>query len=276
MHSLSKMNQNLGGQVAPDGVPFPWSDSSNATFEQNSPNYHTNATMAPSKPCNSIEDRIRLKRKAAAAAAAAADEDSLIDPSLLVSSSTSSLLSSSSSSGKPLASDSDNDDSSGSSLPPSISSSRYKPHISAILDEWVQFEDQPVAQELVLLGAMLDILNNSSHVKAYKIPPGLKERNTNLRKYTFGIVLSPILTAYRGNVIPAVLNTMRELNLTNVPDSKDEDQIKIVGTEIRSLATEVHNIIKAKLVNSTLPDKKVNSHISDVTHAILAAAACGL
>ncbi|KAF8503040.1 hypothetical protein JB92DRAFT_3123545 [Gautieria morchelliformis] len=98
---------------------------------------------------------------------------------------------------------------------------------------------------------------------------------TNIKKYTNCIILSPKLTAYRGNIALAVLNTMCELHIHELPAAEHEDRIQAVITEISTKATTARNMIK-KLVLYSLGAPSRHRHISDLCHALIKKSVTGL
>ncbi|KAF8514685.1 hypothetical protein JB92DRAFT_3115469 [Gautieria morchelliformis] len=101
------------------------------------------------------------------------------------------------------------------------------------------------------------------------------ESQTNIKKYTNCIILSPKLTAYRGNIALAVLNTMRELNIHDLPAAQHEDRIQAVITEISTEATTARNMVKKHVLESLVPTGK-HRHISDLCHAMIKKSMTGL
>ncbi|KAF8501216.1 hypothetical protein JB92DRAFT_2977064 [Gautieria morchelliformis] len=150
---------------------------------------------------------------------------------------------------------------------------KYTPNCAALLDSWAESQGDPLACELILLNAILQAIpdDHTSHAQ-YHIPKGLK---TNIKKYTNCIILSPKLTAYRGNIALAVLNTMRELNIHDLPAAQHEDRIQAVITEISTEATTARNMVKKHVLESLVPTGK-HRHISDLCHAMIKKSMTGL
>ncbi|KAF8485508.1 hypothetical protein JB92DRAFT_3026575 [Gautieria morchelliformis] len=150
---------------------------------------------------------------------------------------------------------------------------KYTPNCAALLDSWAESQGDPLARELILLDAILQAIpdDHTSHTQ-YHIPKGLK---TNIKKYTNCIILSPKLTAYRGNIALAVLNTMRELNIHDLPAAQHEDRIQAVITEISTEATTARNMVKKHVLESLVPTGK-HRHISDLCHAMIKKSMTGL
>ncbi|KAF8461841.1 hypothetical protein JB92DRAFT_3070332 [Gautieria morchelliformis] len=132
-------------------------------------------------------------------------------------------------------------------------------------------QGDPLARELILLDAILQAIpdDHTSHAQ-YHIPKGLK---TNIKKYTNCIILSLKLTAYRGNI--ALANTMRELNVHDLPAAQHEDRIQAVITEISTEATTARNMVKKHVLESLVPTGK-HRHISDLCHAMIKKSMTGL
>ncbi|KAF8488775.1 hypothetical protein JB92DRAFT_1408472 [Gautieria morchelliformis] len=146
---------------------------------------------------------------------------------------------------------------------------KYTPNCAALLDSWAESQGDPLARELILLDAILQAIpdDHTSHTQ-YHIPKGLK---TNIKKYTNCIILSLKLTAYRGNIALAVLNTMRELNIHNLPAAQHEDRIQAVITEISTEATTARNMVKKHVLESLVPtehDRTCHDNLHPSSHGI--------
>ncbi|KAF8573623.1 hypothetical protein K439DRAFT_1624939 [Ramaria rubella] len=129
---------------------------------------------------------------------------------------------------------------------------RFKPQQAALLDEWVENENNTFARKLIMFGVQLEIHVAVTSLAASQLDdykPSLAFR-TNICKYTMGVMLAPCLLTYRGEVCYVVLDAMHELNITGVPDPKDEDKITAVLKEIPVYAIEFRNSTKLVITES--------------------------
>ncbi|KAF8492907.1 hypothetical protein JB92DRAFT_2835297 [Gautieria morchelliformis] len=264
------------GTDAPSGTPYSSDYGSNASLSSDVSN-----VPHPRPPAQlTMEQQIEKKRQEAEEAALATASDNVpIDPALTGNATqTSGTLGS-----KRAYQDFDIDDSIEASvacrgraqqLVATLKSrKKYKPATAALLDSWAESQNDPLSRELIILDAVLSTLPDENLGQAqYQISRGLK---MNIKKYTQSIILSPMLTAYKGNIASAVLNVMRELNICKLPAAAHEDQIQVVITEISAEATTIRNIIKKQIIES-LPEQAKLHHISDLCHTILKKSGTGL
>ncbi|KAF8578947.1 hypothetical protein K439DRAFT_1620932 [Ramaria rubella] len=114
----------------------------------------------------------------------------------------------------------------------------FKPQQVALLDEWSENAHDHLSCELLTFGVQLEI-----HAAVTSLAASQLDNHKPLPAL-HGVMLAPCLTAYRGE------DVMCELNVTGVPNPKDEDKITVVIKEIQGYTTGFHNITKTVLMDS--------------------------
>ncbi|KAF8575332.1 hypothetical protein K439DRAFT_1623680 [Ramaria rubella] len=125
----------------------------------------------------------------------------------------------------------------------------YKPNSQSLLEEFKANADNAAVREALLCMLLVDLIDSQeNHQDNYTIPP------TNIKRCTMGTLISPILTAYKGDLTSTVIAAMCTLVIDNVPDDRDAHNIWVIAEHIRHFAIEGRNIIKTKLSNSLKPN----------------------
>ncbi|KAF8579128.1 hypothetical protein K439DRAFT_1620756 [Ramaria rubella] len=103
-------------------------------------------------------------------------------------------------------------------------------------------------REALLCTLLVNLIDSQENCQDdYTIPPAL---DTNIKRCMMGTLISPILTAYKGNLTSMVIAAMRALAIDNVPDDRDTHKIWVIAERIRHFAIKGCNIIKTKVTHN--------------------------
>ncbi|KAF8532407.1 hypothetical protein JB92DRAFT_3138395 [Gautieria morchelliformis] len=147
---------------------------------------------------------------------------------------------------------------------------RFKPESSTDLDTFASSDAQ--MQRLLTAAWLLQICDllatGSASTAPYKISSDLQ---TDLKKYSYCIMLSPFLTSYQQSVpAKAMLAAMHELSISMLPPEKEAHKMKIVHSAVATHLTNARNLIKTEISRTLKEDcPHSNSHIAALSHAII-------
>ncbi|KAF8579604.1 hypothetical protein K439DRAFT_1620436 [Ramaria rubella] len=144
---------------------------------------------------------------------------------------------------------------------------RFKPNSQAKFEEFKANTDNPTAREVLLCTTILEMYDARETCNEEDSIP-----SDQPKEITMATLISPMLTAYRGDLLPAVLGVIRALSIDNIPDDRDTHTINIIAERIRHFVTEGQNVIKSKIAASlkapstvTGKQDEVPLHITDLS-----------
>ncbi|KZP29459.1 hypothetical protein FIBSPDRAFT_815986 [Athelia psychrophila] len=121
---------------------------------------------------------------------------------------------------------------------------------------------------MILMATVLEVRDGLEAQKAvdeWRVPNQLK---ANIKVYSHAFVLSPLINSYRGKASESLLEAMRELEIAEIPPTKETGQVKILITSISSTLTGQRNVLKTKISDSLKPESPTRN-IAALANAVI-------
>ncbi|KAF8179171.1 hypothetical protein BJ912DRAFT_646907 [Pholiota molesta] len=149
---------------------------------------------------------------------------------------------------------------------------QLSPGAEAQLDRFCNTEnaEERDALQYVLLLEIRDLFKQTHRPGNWTLSDELKK---TIGSYVKAFLLSPNITAYRGNCAEQILKAMEDLNVADLPPEKGVLQVNEVLSSISNQLTSFRAVIKQKIQASLgAPNDKAapTRNVADLTHALIA------